>query len=339
MLSWYRRRSPVARRLLVLVTTLLLVGLALGYIPTGLYVTAPGAALETDRMIRVPGEQENPGRLMMLVVAAQPANLFWYLYAKVDDRAQLETPRQFLGEIRDYREYVKLSQAMMRDSQQAAKAIGLQLAGKGKGAVPTGVEIVSFTGDSPNKGVLNEGDVIVRMDGQPVAKLEEMRVALARYKPGQKIPAVVQRGGQEVALDLPTYENPDRKGVAALGVYPKTSYQFDIPVDVEIASGSITGPSAGLMFSLTIVDKLTPGGITGGLAIAGTGTIEPDGTVGRIGGARQKTFAAEVAGASVMFVPPDNYEEARRAATRIQVVPVATVFDALVWLKENRPRK
>jgi len=121
-----------------------------------------------------------------------------------------------------------------------------------------------------------------------------------------------------------------------LGIFIKDYLVFDVPIPVQIRSGLITGPSAGLMFTLQIIDQLTPGGLTGDMVIAGTGTIEHDGSVGSIGGVRQKVFAAEVAGASVIFVPRENYPAAAAAATRIQVVPVDNVRDALNWLNQQK---
>lgn len=339
MLEWYRRRSLLARRLLAILGTLAIVGSILWFTPTGLYVTAPGAAIRTEFMVEVAGGEDHPGRLMLLVVAAQPANLFWYLYAKVDKRADLETPRQFLGGVPDFGEYVKLSQAMMVDSQRTARAIALQVVGRGSGVTSNGVAIVGVRSTAPAAAVLRAGDVVVAMNGAPVTGVNDLRTQMQSVQPNEAVRTTVLREGKRLELDIPTYEDPDRKGSAIIGATIKTEYQFDIPIDVTIKSGQITGPSAGLMFALTIIDKLTPGGITGGISLAGTGTIQPDGSIGAVGGVRQKTFTAEAAGAQVLFVPRENHEEARSAATRVQVVSVATIYDALDWLKEQAPRR
>jgi Lon-like protease len=115
-------------------------------------------------------------------------------------------------------------------------------------------------------------------------------------------------------------------------------FQFPIPVSIipqRIAGGS----SAGLMFTLTIFDLLTPEDLTGGRLIAGTGTITLDGRVGAIGGVRQKVGGAERAGAEYFLVPPNNYEEALAAARRIKVVKAATALEAIEFLQSLPPRE
>lgn len=333
----FRRQSLIRRRILAIATAVVLAVSVLWFVPTGYYVTAPGAAIRTERMIEVEGGEDHPGRLMLLVVAAQPANLFWYLYGKLDARVDLETPQQFLGSIPDFHEYVKLSQAMMQDSQQTARAIALQLAGKGAGVQPVGVTVLSLLPQAPAAAVLQEGDLLLAVADQEVVTVEQVRSAMSGAVPGEPVTLLIRRGEERLALEVITYEEPARKGQALIGATLKPAYHFDLPVDVRIKSGQITGPSAGLMFTLTIIDKLTAGGITGGLSVAGTGTINPDGTVGMIGGARQKAVSAELAGADVFFVPSGNYEEARQAATVMEVVSVDTVYDALDWLQRHRP--
>ena len=109
--------------------------------------------------------------------------------------------------------------------------------------------------------------------------------------------------------------------------------QMNFPVDVEIDSRNIGGPSAGLMFTLEIIDELTPEDITHGHRIAGTGTINADGEVGAIGGMRQKTFGAIDAGAEYLLVPSANYLEATEAAgDKIKVVEVGNIQDAMTFL-------
>ena len=127
----------------------------------------------------------------------------------------------------------------------------------------------------------------------------------------------VLRGGEELTADAAhpgVAGGRAAEGTAVFGITIQDELEFDDDaVPVEIRSGSIFGPSAGLMFTLQIIDQLTPGGLTD-LVVAGTGTIEPDGRVGRIGGVQQKVYTAEAAGADLMFVPRGNYEEAAAVA-------------------------
>lgn len=272
----------------------------------------------------------------MLVVASQPANLLWYLYGHLDPRAELQTKQEFLGEIPDYAQYEALSRLMMADSQQTAKAIGLQQAGRGQGVRRVGAEVTDLKTESPAQGILMKGDLILAVDGRSVSSSAELSEAMRGFAPGARIPLLVRRGTTELTLTVPTVEHPDRQGTAAFGIFIKDGLLFDLPLAVEIRSGMVTGPSAGLMFTLQIIDQLTPGGIASDLVVAGTGTIEADGRIGEIGGVTQKVYTAEAAGSQVIFVPQANYPAARQAATRIQVVPVDRLSDAVAWLAAQR---
>jgi len=108
----------------------------------------------------------------------------------------------------------------------------------------------------------------------------------------------------------------------------------EAPFPIEIQAGDVGGPSAGMMHAIAIIDTLTEGELTQGRIIAGTGTIAPDGSVGSIGGIRQKVVAAEAAGADIILVPLGNYESALTAERRdIEIVPVATLGEALAYLE------
>ena len=330
------RRWKVPRRLLWSIAGILLLAAALWFVPTPYYVTAPGAAIDTSRVVQVEGGHPRRGDLYMLIVTSRPANLFWYLYSKFDSRVRLETRTEFLGEIPDYQQYLVLTRRMMENSQQTAKALGLKWAGRGSGVEQIGAEITGLLSGSPVHGVLQPGDIITAVEGEPVRTAEELADRVRRLTPGSPVVLSLLREGQELRLKVPTgaQSDPQRQGEAALGVYITDAFRFDLPVPVEIRTGSITGPSAGLMFTLQIIDQLLPTGITGGLRVAGTGTVEPDGRVGAIGGVQQKVFTAEAAGAEVMLVPRENYQEALAVATRVQVVPVSTVEEALSVLME-----
>jgi PDZ domain-containing protein len=113
-------------------------------------------------------------------------------------------------------------------------------------------------------------------------------------------------------------------------------FDYTLPFPVRIVPQKIVGgPSAGLMFALTVYDLVSPGDLTGGRKIAGTGTISLDGTVGPIGGVERKVVAAELAGAEYFLSPPENYAAALAAARDIQVVRVATAEEAIAFLRSR----
>lgn len=314
-------------------------------LPTGYYITAPGAAHDISRMVTVArgagapaatGAQQS-GRLLMLTVTSQPANLLWYTYGKLrPDRTDLETQDDFLGAYPDYPTYDAATRKMMDDSRQFAAAAGLRSAGLPVRVDPVGARISLVLPDSPARKVLSNDDIVLALDGRPVTSRAELVAVLDQWEPGRSIRARVRRDQGELDLELPTMQRPDRPG-AALGAFVDTEYEFDLPVQVDIVPGAVTGPSAGLMFSLEVYRQVTGEDLTGGRIVAGTGTVDPDGQVGRIGGIVQKVYTAEAAGAEIMLLPVEHIAEASTVKTAMQLVPVATVQEAVDWLRAHGP--
>jgi len=333
--EWFGRRSLWSRRLLV---SLLVISLGLGglwFTPTPYYITAPGAAIDTGRMIAVEGGKVGTGRLYLLSLVTTRANLLLYLWAQIDPRAELETREQFLGPVKDYATYVRIHRETMSNSQRTAKAIALQLTGYGTGVRSAGAKVLDLVENTPATELLRIDDIVVEAEGRSITSAEDFIQVVAGVAPGAVISLRVRRGAQELLVLVPTVEHPDRRGTAMVGVQLNDALIFDEPIPVGIRAGYVIGPSAGLVFTLQIIDQLAPEGITGGRKIAGTGTIEREGRVGAIGGVEQKVYTAESAGADVIFVPKANYEDAQRVATRIIVVSVDNVRDALAWLRAN----
>jgi PDZ domain-containing protein len=211
--------------------------------------------------------------------------------------------------------------AEMADSQQEAIAVALRGLGQ---KVPEVVSIGELTKDSPARGLLLPGDVVVSVDGTAVTTPDSVRAAVRRHKPGQSVVFTVRRGGKERVVTVTTI---DSVGRAAVGVLLRTAFVF--PTKVSINAGDVGGPSAGLMFSLAVYDKLTPGSLTGGARIAGTGTIDSAGTVGPIGGIQQKLVGAMRGGASWFLAPAGNCTEVvGHVPDGVRVVKVATFTQA-----------
>lgn len=190
----------------------------------------------------------------------------------------------------------------MEGSQEEATAVALRAIGK---QVPTHVAIAGITDASKAKGVLEVGDRLDRIDGVEITSTQAVRDVLQKKKPGDTVSMTVTRKGKEQTLEVPTVAG--QGGRTALGVL--LGLDHDFPAKVTIDAGAIGGPSAGLMFSLGIYDKLTPGPLAGGRQIAGTGTIDDEGVVGPIGGIRQKLAGARSDGAEYFLAPADNCDE------------------------------
>ncbi len=181
--------------------------------------------------------------------------------------------------------------------------------------------------DSPAKGKLEPGDELLLVNGRAVTGAEQVREALADTLPGQLVQVRYQRGPVTGTAEITLGSREDRQ-TGFLGVEPAN--QPDVGFDITISLADIGGPSAGLMFALAIVDKLTEGELNGGQFVAGTGEITSDGTVGPIGGIPFKMRAAREAGATVFLVPAENCLEAsQRVPDGLRLVKVETLSGAV----------
>lgn len=193
----------------------------------------------------------------------------------------------------------------MEDSQESATVAALEELAI---TVPATVTVTGVTSDSAAGDALRRGDVLQTVAGQPVVSPRTIRAVLDGVTAGSTIPVEVVRDGATVQVPVVTTKDPET-GRALLGVYIDPAYQ--LPFEVKIRIEDVGGPSAGMMFALGIIDRLTPGAITGGQTIAGTGTMSSSGEVGPIGGIRQKMISARQAGAPWFLAPAGNCAEVR----------------------------
>ncbi|GGK65455.1 PDZ domain-containing protein [Ornithinimicrobium pekingense] len=218
---------------------------------------------------------------------------------------------------------------LMRHSQDDAAVVGLRAAGI---EVPEDIVVAQVIADAPADGVLHVDDQIVRVEGEAVTDTETVRSRLQAVEPGESAAITVLREGEELEIDVPT-KRDEETGRTVVGVY--LAPRYDMPYEVEVQAGNVGGPSAGLMFSLAVYDTLTPGALTGGASIAGTGTISGQGAVGPISGVQQKMFASGQAGADLFLAPVANCDEVVGAEPRgLAVVPVATFDEALGYVEQ-----
>lgn len=213
------------------------------------------------------------------------------------------------------------NEAAMVDSQQDAIAAALVELGYD---FPRDVTVAGVLDDSPAAGVLEEDDVVLAVNGRAVHSIDELRDAVRENGVDRPARLDIVRDGAEETIEMTPVE---RDGTVVLGVGVRMRYEF--PIDVELQLDDVGGPSAGMMFALGIVDKLTPGAMTGGEVVAGTGTIDAAGDVGPIGGIRQKLWGAEAAGADWFLAPEDNCDEVSgHVPDGIDVFAVRTLDEA-----------
>lgn len=222
-----------------------------------------------------------------------------------------------------------------RQSERSAEYAALLYLG-----FPMAVTVENVNDDGPSAGKLADGDAIEGVNGTPVATLEEFQAMLKDTKPGDT-----------VVLDYRRKDGPAGVATITLGKHPEGDQGYLgigvldapwAPFSIDFNLANIGGPSAGLIFSLAVVDKLTTGDLNDGQFIAGTGTITGDGEVGSIGGITHKMLSAREAGASIFLVPADNCEEAKTAPQDglelVKVDTLETAVDALKTLSAGGER-
>lgn len=326
-LPWLPKRSGV----ILLITVLLL--LALLY-PTGYQVTYPGMTLNMNRYAHVEGG-ESGGTINGVLVFDRPAVPADWLYALLLPMYSFEKiPEDEPPLTESYAQVV----LMKTDANSVAAAVAMQKAGVGGGITAEGVRVIAVVKDSPAEHRLQAGDIIDKLDTQTVRSVGEMTAYMAEsVKPGETVAVTLRRAGVLTQVEIKTKASADMPERPVFGISVQTELRLDIPRSVEYKRfiAHIGGPSHGAMLTLAIIDQLTPGGVTNGNQVAGTGTIEADGSIGRIGGIPQKAYAISRTDADVFFVPAVLEQEARGAAPHLNIVPVKTIDDVLDWLAQR----
>ena len=338
-----RRRN---RGWLALALSLVIVlGLALW--PTSYVIQQPGPVFNTLGSVTIKDEKvplvtvegaktfETGGALDMLTVQAvgnreQRPSWFevamaWFAPSKAIVPVEAVFPAGVTTEQREAE-----NAALMVDSQQDAIAAALTELGYD---FPAQLAVGQVAESAPAEGKLKVDDEILAVNDVVVTDLASLRDAIAEN--GTESPAVfdVTRGGVPTTVSITPTEatSADGEKTSIIGVATKILYDF--PVDVTIQLDNVGGPSAGMMFALGIIDKMTPGKLNGGESVAGTGTIDAEGVVGPIGGIRQKLYGAVDAGAEYFLAPEANCNEVvGHVPDGIRVFSVATIDDALAAL-------
>jgi PDZ domain-containing protein len=226
------------------------------------------------------------------------------------------------------------SNAEMRDSQENATTAALRSLGI---PVETKVLIDGVAKNSSARGKLLKGDVVLEVDGSPIDGGALLRKLITAHSPGDQVSILVERKGKRLAETVTTRKAPD-DGRAIVGITSRDEAEYPFTVDISLKD--VGGPSAGLMFALGVVDKLTPGALTGGAYVAGTGTIDDQGNVDSIGGITQKMIGAKRAGATVFLAPAGNCgEAAANVPDGLRLVKVKSLSSAVSALDALRAHR
>jgi len=326
------------RALTLIVAGLLTLTLAIvgAMFPVPYVVVSPGptentiGAVKGRSVIEISGRQVYPtaGRLSLVTIEYQggPGNrldLWTALRGWLDPTVAVIPEESMFAANSSPQQIKQQNTEEMASSQENAVAAAL---GALRIPIDKIVSVVEVDKAKPADGKLLPGDQIISVDGVAAAELDSVGEAVRKHKPGEQVKFSVKRKGTPTDVAVGTVAGDD--GKALVGVRMGTDFTF--PFKVGFSVGEVGGPSAGLMFSLGIYDKLTPGALTGGLSIAGTGTMDPEGNVGPIGGIEQKMIGARGAGATVFVSPAANCHDAVRAVPKgLRLVKVETLEGAI----------
>ena len=217
----------------------------------------------------------------------------------------------------------------MTESQKVAAVVALRQLGRKVHTTTGGVTIVLVEKGAPAAKVLRTSDVIVAADGHKVDSIANLRAVLAKHRPGDVVQVTFVRNGKRSTVPIKTVADPQDPTHALVGISARDNLKVKLPVPIKIDAGGVGGPSAGLAFALDILQELGRN-VTHGHKIAATGEIALDGSVGPIGGVKQKTLGARKAGVDAFLVPAgENAREARRYADGLRIIPVKNFPQAL----------
>jgi PDZ domain-containing protein len=322
-----RERIPYA---LVPVAALLI---ALSEVTVPYWSEGPGPAKEVEPLIRVSGHEafQSESKFILTSVSGRPLNLFQAIGAWLDPARSVVSENLFVfpGES-ELQANARATSEMDQSKLDATAFVLGQVADYPKVHRP-GVLVEAVGSDCPAEGRLFVGDLLLRLNGKTIQSEAEFERTLDRLPPPQPLRLSGRAGGEAFTVTLTRrpcsgYRQP------LIGINTIANFPFG----VRISSGDIGGPSAGLMWALGLYDLLTPGNLGGRRIVAGTGTIDPFGRVGPIGGVGDKIVAAEREGARTFLVPRANLAEARAAVTgTIRLVPVDTFQDAVRDLRHS----
>lgn len=303
------------------------------------YLVQPGALRPAEQRIDIEGTEsfETDGEILFTTVFISQATPALIVRAWLDDAVQIRTAEEMYPDgDRDASQrlnFARMDLSKIDATLVALDEVGLDASMTGKGAL-----VVAVNDGSGADGALEPGDVIVAVEQQPVAVPSDIGVVLEQHAPGDTVTVTVSRDGATEDRQVVLGQLEASTGRPVLGIQVNVvdpSVASDVLVDVD--SGDVSGPSAGLAWTLAIIDRLTPGSLTGGREIAVTGAIRSDGTVGQIGALPQKVATVKRAGVE-LFLYPAETEEAVQAEMRriagddVELRPVATVSDAIAVL-------
>ncbi|MDQ0230788.1 SepM family pheromone-processing serine protease [Metabacillus malikii] len=336
------KRTQTFKRILIFCLLLIIIA----FIPTPYYLYQPGPIEELESRVTIEGghKDEKGSFHLTTILSLKAANIYILGYGLIAPHTEIKQEKDVKGNLSD-EEYSKLLDFMMKDSKQNALVAAFTTAGEKVEMDYHGIFVNQLLANSPAKDILQVGDVITSIDGKQIGEVTEFTTYLEQNKqPGDTVDLVIMRDDKELKETVELMAVDKQTNRAGIGFQPEEDFTATLPRDAKIESEDIGGPSAGLMFSLEILNQLTEEDLTKGYKIAGTGTIDHHGNVGQIGGITHKVTSAYKEGADIFFTPKDltaldsNEKDVRKEAKannyEIEIVPVATLDEAVTYLKK-----
>ncbi|AWE06564.1 peptidase [Lysinibacillus sp. 2017] len=336
---------------------ILLAVMGLSFYQLDYYVTKPGGTYNVGDIINIQnGDEDDEGTFHMTTVAMGRATPITYVLAKYRDYYDVVKISDVRQEEEDDEEYNIRQLKYMTDSQFNATYVAFNRAKLDYNVTYKGLYVLNVLADGAADGELKPGDEIVEADGKRIENLTMFKEIITPKKQDETIELVIKRDNELIDKLLTIKEIPGSDGRYGIGITYSESKSIKTDPKVTVNSEDIGGPSAGLMFTLEMLNQLLDEDLTKGYDIAGTGEMLEDGTVGRIGGIEKKIVTADSEGMEIFFAPDDeitkemleynpnilsNYEVAKQTAEDIHskmiIVPVKTIDDALSYLEKLQP--
>ncbi|MFC7685524.1 SepM family pheromone-processing serine protease [Ureibacillus sp. GCM10028918] len=321
------------------------------------YIMKPGSAYDVSEFVTVEdGDKNHEGTMSLMTVAMAQATPLTYAVSYFKEFEEVFKEEDVRQEEEDEEEYSVRQLKLMSDSQFNALFIAFQKANLPYTIEYHGVTVLNVLADGAADGELEPGDEIVEVDGVLIEKAQELTHILSAKKENEAVELVIDRNDKLLDRKIALKPIPGSEKVG-IGITYSESKLIKTEPNVNVDADKIGGPSAGLMFTLEILNQLLDEDLTKGYSIAGTGEMNEDGTVGRIGGIEKKVVAADKDGVEIFFAPDDNiteamlqvnphlksnYEAAVETAEKIhtdmEIVAVKTIDDALDYLEKLKPK-
>ncbi len=353
-----KRRSKKVSIFVVILIVVLAAVVISSHIQLNYYSITPGDAQPVGPLITVPAKDSHKirGKVLLTDVFVSQLTVLQMIPTLLSSNAQVVSGAELLGPYTPPDQLSAQGYVEMAQSQAAAKAAALSHLGYPVSETNVGALVFATVPGAPASSVLRVGEIVKTVGSTPIATACDFIRAVHSDPPGSTIKLSVEQStatsagviapGKVVVTTVRLARRPPSlpsvtgcSGVSGpsagyLGVTIQTQQSFRYPIPVSIATSDIGGPSAGLAMTLGIMDKLSSGNLTRGRVVAATGTIDPAGNVGDVGGVAQKTIAVERAGATVFLVPPQEYRAAMSKDNRtLHIYPVSTLDQALKILK------